>query len=206
MNQENCVSHLPSLIPVPGRNIMTQAWYQGGLSVIDFTDSAHPKEIAYYDRGPISSAPRLVLGGLWSTYYYNGAIYGSEIARGFDAWKLTPTAELSANEIKAASEVEIDPADAAAPAAVHLGAELRRRALAPRPARAGRTRSTTQTLQQAEKFISAAEDYAARDKPVPAAAEPAGAVEAPQGRPVRRAPAGCPRPRGDLRLVGAESD
>ena len=135
--QENCVSHLPSLIPVPGRNIMTQAWYQGGLSVIDFTDSAHPKEIAYYDRGPISGTS-LVLGGLWSTYYYNGNIYGSEIARGFDAWKLTPTAELSANEIKAASEVELARLDAAAPAAVHLGAELRRRALAPRPARPGR--------------------------------------------------------------------
>ena len=106
--QENCVSHLPSLIPVPGRNIMTQAWYQGGVSVIDFTDSAHPKEIAYYDRGPISGTA-LVLGGLWSTYYYNGAIYGSEIARGFDAWKLTPTAELSANELKAASEVRARP-------------------------------------------------------------------------------------------------
>jgi hypothetical protein len=107
VNQENCVSHLPSLIPVPGRDIMTQAWYQGGLSVIDFTDSANPKEIAYYDRGPISGTA-LVLGGLWSTYYYNGGIYGSEIARGFDSWKLTPNAELSANEIAAAGEVELD--------------------------------------------------------------------------------------------------
>jgi hypothetical protein len=107
VNQENCVSHLPSLIPVPGRDIMTQAWYQGGLSVIDFTDSANPKEIAYYDRGPISGTS-LVLGGLWSTYYYNGGIYGSEIARGFDSWKLTPNAELSANEIAAAGEVELD--------------------------------------------------------------------------------------------------
>jgi hypothetical protein len=107
VNQENCVSHLPSLIPVPGRDIMTQAWYQGGLSVIDFTDSANPKEIAYYDRGPISGTS-LVLGGLWSTYYYNGGIYGSEIARGFDSWKLTPTAELSANEIAAAGEVELE--------------------------------------------------------------------------------------------------
>ena len=106
-NQENCVSHLPSLIPVPGRDIMTQAWYQGGLSVIDFTDSANPKEIAYYDRGPISGTP-LVLGGLWSTYYYNGGIFGSEIARGFDSWKLTPTDLLSANEIAAAAEVELE--------------------------------------------------------------------------------------------------
>jgi hypothetical protein len=106
-NQENCVSHLPSLIPVPGRDIMTQAWYQGGVSVFDFTDSANPKEIAYYDRGPISGTS-LVLGGLWSTYYYNGAIYGSEIARGFDSFRLTPTAELSVNEIAAASEVVLD--------------------------------------------------------------------------------------------------
>jgi hypothetical protein len=106
-NQENCVSHLPSLIPVPGRDIMTQAWYQGGVSVIDFTDAANPKEIAYWDRGPISAAS-LVLGGLWSTYYYNGAIYGSEIARGFDAWKLTPTPELSQNEIDAAAELQLE--------------------------------------------------------------------------------------------------
>jgi hypothetical protein len=105
--QENCVSHLPSLIPVPGRDIITQAWYQAGTSVIDFTDPANPKEIGYYDRGPISSAG-LVLGGLWSSYYYNGRIFGSEIARGFDVWKLTPTAELSTNEIAAASEVQFD--------------------------------------------------------------------------------------------------
>jgi hypothetical protein len=105
VNQENCVSHLPSLIPVPGRDIMTQAWYQGGVSVMDFTDSANPIEIAYYDRGPISSAA-LVLGGLWSSYYYNGGIYGSEIARGFDSWRLTPNAQLSQNEIDAAAEVQ----------------------------------------------------------------------------------------------------
>jgi hypothetical protein len=98
---ENCVSHIPSLIPVPGRDIFVQAWYQGGASLVDFTDAAHPKEIGYYDRGPIST-PALTLGGLWSTYYYNGVIYGSEIARGFDAWRLTPTAELSQAEIDAA--------------------------------------------------------------------------------------------------------
>ena len=105
--QENCVSHLPSLVPVPGRDIMVQAWYQAGASLIDFTDSANPKEIGYYDRGPISGTS-LVLGGLWSSYYFNGSIYGSEIARGFDAWKLTPTDDLSKNEIKAASEVKLD--------------------------------------------------------------------------------------------------
>ena len=105
--QENCVSHLPSVVPVPGRNIIVQAWYQAGASLIDFTDSSNPKEIGYYDRGPISGTS-LVLGGLWSSYYFNGSIYGSEIARGFDAWKLTPTADLSKNEIKAASEVKLD--------------------------------------------------------------------------------------------------
>jgi hypothetical protein len=106
-NQENCVSHLPSLVPVPGRDLMVQAWYQGGASLIDFTDSSNPKEIGFYDRGPISGTS-LVLGGLWSTYYYNGAVYGSEIARGFDVWGLTPNEELSENEIKAAAEVQLE--------------------------------------------------------------------------------------------------
>jgi hypothetical protein len=105
-NQENCVSHIPSLIPVPGRDIMVQAWYQGGASVIDFTDSSHPVEIGYFDRGPISAAS-LVLGGFWSTYWYNGETYGSEIARGLDVLGLTPTAQLSANEIAAAREVQV---------------------------------------------------------------------------------------------------
>jgi hypothetical protein len=106
-NQENCVSHLPSLVPVPGRDIMVQAWYQAGASLIDFTDSSNPKEIGYFDRGPISAGTNLILGGFWSTYYFNGAIYGSEIARVFDSLQLTPTAELSVNEIKAASEVKL---------------------------------------------------------------------------------------------------
>jgi hypothetical protein len=103
-SQENCVSHLPSLVPVPGRDIMVQAWYQGGASLIDFTDSANPVEIGYWDQGPISGAS-LVLGGYWSNYWYNGAVYGSEIARGFDSFKLTATDQLSANEIEAANEV-----------------------------------------------------------------------------------------------------
>jgi hypothetical protein len=106
-NQENCVSHLPTLVPVPGRDIMVQAWYQGGASLIDFTDSANPVEIGYWDRGPISSAS-LVLGGFWSTYWYNGTVFGSEIARGLDSLKLLPTADLSANEIAAANEVVFD--------------------------------------------------------------------------------------------------
>ena len=104
--QENCVSHIPSLVPVPGRDIFVQAWYQGGASLVDFSDSSNPVEIGYYDRGPISSAS-LVIGGLWSTYWYNGSTYGSELARGFDVWGLTPTDELSENEIEAAEDVQV---------------------------------------------------------------------------------------------------
>ena len=104
-DQENCVSHIPSLVPVPGRDLFVQAWYQGGASLVDFTDPSHPVEIGYYDRGPINAAS-LTLGGLWSTYYYNGRTYGSEIARGFDVWGFTPTGQLSQNEIDAAAEVE----------------------------------------------------------------------------------------------------
>jgi hypothetical protein len=100
--QENCVAHNGSLIPVPGRDIMVQAWYQGGLSVFDFTDSAHPFEIAFFDRGPID-AKQLITGGYWSTYWYNGAIYGSEIARGIDVFRLKPSEFLSQNEIDAAT-------------------------------------------------------------------------------------------------------
>jgi hypothetical protein len=99
--QENCVAHNGSLIPVPGRDIMVQAWYQGGLSVFDFTDAAKPVEIAFFDRGPID-AKQLITGGYWSTYWYNGHIYGSEIARGIDVFQLTPSEFLSQNEIDAA--------------------------------------------------------------------------------------------------------
>ena len=104
---ENCVAHNGSLIPVPGRDIMVQAWYQGGVSVFDFTDSAHPKEIAFFDRGPID-AKQLVIGGYWSAYWYNGRIYGSEIARGLDVFRLLPTEYLTQNEIDAASAVNLD--------------------------------------------------------------------------------------------------
>jgi len=102
--QENCVAHNGSIIPVPGRDIMAQAWYQGGVSVFDFTDSAHPVEIAFFDRGPLD-ATKLITGGFWSTYWYNGNIYGTEIARGLDIFKLTPSEFLSQSEIDAASQV-----------------------------------------------------------------------------------------------------
>ncbi len=105
--QENCVAHNGALVPVPGRDIMSQAWYQGGVSVFDFTDSAHPVEIAFFDRGPID-AKQLVTGGYWSTYWFNGFIYGSEIARGVDVFRLTPTEHMSQNEIDAATMARLE--------------------------------------------------------------------------------------------------
>ncbi|MBT8103161.1 MAG: DUF305 domain-containing protein, partial [Gammaproteobacteria bacterium] len=102
VEQENCVAHNGSIVPVPGRDIFVQAWYQGGISVIDFTDSARPVEIAYFDRGPID-AKDLVTGGFWSSYWYNGRIYGTEIVRGLDIFALVPSEHLSANEIAAAT-------------------------------------------------------------------------------------------------------
>jgi hypothetical protein len=105
--QENCVAHNGSLIPVPGRDLMVQAWYQGGVSVFDFTDPARPVEVAYFDRGPVDST-RLFLGGHWSAYWYNGHVYGSEIGRGLDVLELTPSEHLSANELEAARLVRMD--------------------------------------------------------------------------------------------------
>jgi hypothetical protein len=105
-DSENCVAHNGSLIPVPGRDIEAQAWYQGGVSIVDFTDPAQPFEIAYFDRGPIDPNI-LVLGGEWSAYWYNGYIYGSEIARGLDVFELTPTKFLTQNEIDAAKTVQV---------------------------------------------------------------------------------------------------
>ena len=96
-----------TLIPIPGREVMVQSWYQGGISVFDWTDPAHPKEIAYFDRGPMDST-RLVSGGYWSSYWYNGYIVGSEISRGLDLFELTPSAYLSQNEIDAAKSVRFD--------------------------------------------------------------------------------------------------
>jgi hypothetical protein len=104
---ENCVAHNGSLVPVPGRDIEVQAWYQGGVSVVDFTDAAHPQEIAYFDRGPLDPK-NLMLGGEWSAYWYNGYIYGSEIGRGIDVFKLLPSQYLSANELAAANLVHFD--------------------------------------------------------------------------------------------------
>jgi len=105
--QEVCVAHNGSLIPVPGRDVMVQAWYEGGLSVFDWTDAAHPREIAFFDRGPVDST-KLSTGGSWSGYWYNGHIYSSEEARGLDVLELTPNALLSQNEIDAAKSVQLE--------------------------------------------------------------------------------------------------
>lgn len=99
--QENCVAHNGTLIPVPGRDIMVQAWYQGGISVFDFTNPGRPVEIAFFDRGPMNATQNL-LSGFWSAYWYNGLIYGSEIGRGLDIFRLKPSEHLSQNEIDAA--------------------------------------------------------------------------------------------------------
>jgi len=105
--EENCVAHNGSLIPIPGRDVMVQAWYQGGISVFDWTDAAHPKEIAYFDRGPMDST-QMVGAGSWSAYWYNGVIVSSEIARGLDIFELTPSGFLTKNEIEAAKSVHLD--------------------------------------------------------------------------------------------------
>jgi hypothetical protein len=103
---ENCVAHNGSLIPIPGRDVEVQSWYQGGVSIVDFTDITHPIEIGYFDRGPVDGI-KSAMGGQWSTYWYNGYIYGSEIARGVDVFKLVPSKYLTQNEIDAASQVRV---------------------------------------------------------------------------------------------------
>ena len=103
---ENCVAHNGSLIPIPGRDVMVQAWYQGGLSVFDWTDIEHPQEIAFYDRGPVD-ATRMAMGGSWSAYWYNGIIVSSEIARGLDVYELVPSGLITENELAAAKTVRM---------------------------------------------------------------------------------------------------
>jgi len=103
---ENCVAHNGSLVPVPGRDILAQGWYQGGVSIYDFTDPAHAQEIAFFDRGPLDTK-KLYIAGDWAAYWYNGYVYGSEIARGLDIFELQPSQYLSKNEIDAAKLVKI---------------------------------------------------------------------------------------------------
>jgi hypothetical protein len=101
VDHENCVAHNGAVVPVPGRDIFVQAWYQGGITVIDFTDSSNPVEIAFFDRGPIDEE-HLIVGGFWSAYWYDGYIYGTEMVRGLDVLALVPSEHLSENEIAAA--------------------------------------------------------------------------------------------------------
>ena len=165
-DQENCVAHNGSLIPVPGRDIMVQAWYQGGLSVFDFTDSAKPTEIAFFDRGPLD-AKQLITGGFWSTYWFNGHIYGSEIARGIDVFKLKPSEQLTQNEIEAANLVRLNEANiqhqqrvtwpAASPVALAYVDQLTRSHGIP----AERARAVKEVLGRADRVRSAREKDAA---------------------------------------------
>jgi hypothetical protein len=106
-DKENCVAHNGSLIPIPGRDVMVQAWYQGGISIFDWTDPKNVKEIAFHDRGPADST-KMSMGGSWSVYWYNGSIVSSEIARGLDIAELTPSEFISQNEIDAAKTVHLD--------------------------------------------------------------------------------------------------
>jgi len=106
-SNENCVAHNGSLIPIPGRDVMVQGWYQGGISVFDWTDAANPKEIAYFDRGPMDST-KLVSAGSWSAYWYNGHIYSSDLSRGLDTFELLPSGLITQNEIDAAKTVKFD--------------------------------------------------------------------------------------------------
>jgi hypothetical protein len=103
---ENCVAHNGSMIPIPGRDVMVQSWYQGGLSVFDWTDIDHPKEIAFFDRGPVDGT-RMAMGGSWSAYWYNGIIISSEIARGMDIYELVPSGLITENELAAAKTVRM---------------------------------------------------------------------------------------------------
>ena len=111
---ENCTAHNGSIIPIPGRDIEVKSWYQGGISIMDFTDATHPFEIAYFDRGPLDDN-KFIDGGEWSAYWYNGYIYGSEIARGLDVFKLTPSKFVSQAEIDAAQQVHLAEFNAQAP-------------------------------------------------------------------------------------------
>jgi hypothetical protein len=106
-DNENCVAHNGSIVPVPGRDIKVQAWYQGGISVMDFTDPTNAFEIAFFDRGPLSDE-ELYTGGFWSAYWYNGRIYGAEISRGIDVLRLEPSEHLSQAELDAAELVQMD--------------------------------------------------------------------------------------------------
>jgi hypothetical protein len=159
--QENCVAHNGSLIPIPGRDVMVQAWYQGGISVFDWTDAAYPREIAFFDRGPVDST-RMVGAGSWSAYWYNGVIVSSEIARGLDIFELVPSGFISQNEIDAAKSVHFDYFNAQGqprfvwPASFSLARAYVDQLARSRGLGAGRISGVRQALSAAEKASGAA--------------------------------------------------
>jgi hypothetical protein len=183
--QENCVAHNGSLIPIPGRDVMVQAWYQGGISVFDWTDPARPREIAFFDRGPADST-RMAPGGSWSAYWYNGVIVSSEISRGLDILELTPSEHLSQNEIDAAKTVRWEYLNAQgqpkmewpasfALARAYLDQLERGNGLA-----AARISSIRQALQRAEAASGAARRTALTQLATQLHGEANGAVDAPK--------------------------
>jgi LVIVD repeat len=156
-NQENCVTHIPSLVPVPGRDLFIQAFYQGGASLVDFEDAENPREIGYFDRGPVSGTT-LVFGGFWSTYWYNGVTYGSELARNFDVMGLTPTSQISANEIAAAREVQWDRLNVQSQQRITWDPSFNVvRSYRDQLVREGNI--DARTLQQVDKFVDRAEEF-----------------------------------------------
>jgi hypothetical protein len=161
-SNEICVAHNGNLVPVPGRDVMVQAWYEGGTSVFDFTDSAAPKEIALFDRGPYH--PTFFHGGgYWSTYWYNGAVYGNEIFLGFDSWGLTPTGDLSTNEIAAASAARVPALNAQTQEPIaHAPSFTLVRARYDQAVRAGAL--SAQEAADVARFVDRAEGFAAKNK------------------------------------------
>jgi hypothetical protein len=167
--QENCVAHNGSLIPIPGRDVMVQAWYQGGVSVWDFTNSSQPQEIAFFDRGPMS-ATQLQTSGTWSAYWYNGYLFGSEIGRGFDAYGLLSSPHVSVNEIEAASEWQLGRFNAQhQPQIAHAPSFAVARSFRDQAVRAGTLAGDL--LAQVDKFVARAERYSETHQQSAAAAQ-----------------------------------
>ncbi|MEI6740934.1 MAG: hypothetical protein WCK74_11555, partial [Gemmatimonadaceae bacterium] len=185
--QENCVAHNGSLIPIPGREIMIQSFYQGGITVFEWTDPSHPREIAYFDRGPIDST-KLANGGVWSAYWYNGYIYGSEISRGLDVWALTPSAFLSQNEIDAAKTVKFEYFNAQEqpklvwPASFSLAKAYVDQLARGNGLAAARTTAIMKELDRAQKLSGDAQKSALSTLAGQVAGDAAGAADAPRVR------------------------
>jgi hypothetical protein len=205
--QENCVSHNGSLVPVPGRDIMVQGWYQGGVDVMDFTDPDHPFEIAFFDRGPVDAPPtfgapdsvaavsrtRGTIAGSWGAYWYNGLVYSSEMARGLDILELLPSEHLSANEIAAAKLVrmaEFNPQSQPRvvwPAAVSVVRSYLDQLVRGRGLTAARTTAIARALDAAERQRGAARRTALRRLATQVEADARGAQDPARVRAMARA-------------------